>query len=429
MPNISDLELQRLKQAVEELTSLNQIANAVNVTMKVDAITQSILDHCLKRVGAVQGGVFLLQQSDMTGAADFKTFVREFTPDTGGIPLRLNLSLTGWMIKNKTVLVCNSPMTDDRFRGIDFDAMGLKSILAAPLMARTGLIGVLALFNKKSQDGFTDNDKRFLAIVGVQTAQVVENARLFEKEQQLRVVEEELKLAHSIQQGFLPKASISADSIDIHGINIPAKEVGGDFFDIVKLDDHHFFLSVGDVSGKGTPASLLMANAQAVLRSQLSMEGETNIAEMAVRLNRLICQFARPGQFLTALFGIVNTQKKTFDFVNAGHLVPLFLTEKGEVTSNSEADLLIGVLPDCQYTVHQVPLAGIRAICLYSDGVTEALNENDQMYGDDRLLQVYASTLSPTAKDWAERILGDITAFVGKQSPSDDITVLIARLA
>lgn len=427
MPNISDLELQRLKSAVEELTSLNQIANAVNVTMKVDAITQSILDHCLKRVGAVQGGVFLLQQGDMTGAADFKTFVREFTPDTGGIPLRLNLSLTGWMVKNKTVLVCNTPMTDDRFRGIDFDALGMKSILAAPLMARTGLIGVLALFNKKAEGGFTDNDKRFLAIVGVQTAQVIENARLFEKEQQLRAVEEELKLAHSIQQGFLPKSSVTSDSIDIHGVNIPAKEVGGDFFDIVKIDDHRYFLSVGDVSGKGTPASLLMANAQAVLRSQLTYEGEINVADMAGRLNRLICQFARPGQFLTGLFGVVDTNRQVFEFVNAGHLVPLFLNFKGEVSSHSEADLLVGILPDSPYRVLSVSLKDIRALCLYSDGVTEALNEKEEMYGDERLVQLFGTTISATAKEWVERILGNITSFVGKQSPSDDITVLVAR--
>lgn len=428
MPNISDIELQRLKQAVEELTSLNQIANAVNVSMKVDTITQSILDHCLKRVGAVQGAVFLLQQGDMGSTGDFKTFVREFTPDTQGIPLRLNLSLTGWMVKNRAVLVCNSPMTDERFRGIDFSQLGMTSLLAAPLMARTGLIGVLALFNKKSPDGFTDNDKRFLAIVGVQTAQVIENARLFEKEQQFRVVEEELKLAHSIQQGFLPKQSFVTDSVDIFGANIPAKEVGGDFFDVFKIDDSRFFISVGDVSGKGMPASLLMANAQAVLRSQLSLGGEIDVAQMADRLNRLICQFARPGQFLTALFGVIDLNKDVFDFVNAGHLVPLFLTDKGEVTSHADADLLVGVLPDCPYRIQSVPLQDIKAICLYSDGVTEANNEKEEMFGDDRFIAAYAASIQPTSQEWVDNLLLQVDKWVGKQAPSDDITVLIARL-
>ena len=429
MPNISDIELQRLKQAVEELTSLNQIANAVNISMRVDSITQSILDHCLKRVSAVQGAVFLLQQGDMNAAGDFKTFVREFTPEASGIPIRLNLSLTGWMVKNRAVLVCNSPMTDERFRGIDFTQLGITSLLAAPLMARTGLIGVLAIFNKKGAEGFSETDKRFLAIVGVQTAQVIENARLFEKEQQFRVVEEELKMAHSIQQGFLPKQSIISESVDIYGVNEPAKEVGGDFYDIYQVDPKRIFISVGDVSGKGMPASLLMANAQAVLRSQLSLGGEIDVAQMADRLNRLICQFARPGQFLTALFGMIDLNKGMFEFVNAGHLVPLIMNNGDTVTTYTDADLLIGVLPDVPYRVQRIALKGVTAICLYSDGVTEAINEQDEMYGDDRLLAAYSATVKAGSKEWVEAMMADLTAYRGKQPPSDDITILIARLS
>ncbi|MCM2270961.1 MAG: SpoIIE family protein phosphatase [candidate division Zixibacteria bacterium] len=428
MPNISDIELQRLKQAVDELTSLNQIANAVNVSMRVDSITQSILDHCLKRVGAAQGAVFLLQQGDMNQAGDFKTFVREFTPEASGIPIRLNLSLTGWMVKNRAVLVCNSPMTDERFRGIDFTQLGITSLLAAPLMARTGLIGVLAIFNKKAEGGFSETDKRFLAIVGVQTAQVIENARLFEKEQQLRVVEEELKMAHSIQQGFLPKHSITSESVDIYGVNEPAKEVGGDFYDIFQVDAKRIFISVGDVSGKGMPASLLMANAQAVLRSQLSLGGEIDVAQMADRLNRLICQFARPGQFLTALFGMIDLNKGLFEFVNAGHNVPLIMARDGAVTTYDDADLLVGVLPDCPYRVQQIQLSGIQAVCLYSDGVTEANNEKEEMYGDERLHAIFSKLGSSNSKDWVEAIMADLAGYRGKQPPSDDITVLIARL-
>ena len=427
MPNISDREFDRLKQAVDELTTLNQIANAINVTMKVDAITQSILDHCIKRMAAAQGAVFLLDELQ-NQEDNFKTFVREYDPKSAQIPFRLNMSLTGWMVKNRTVLVSNDPANDERFKGMNFASIGITSVLAAPLMSRKGLIGLLVLFNKKDQSGFSENDKRLLGIIGTQTAQVVENARLFEKEKQLQVIEKEMHVAQSIQQGFLPKQDTFAGEVEIVGRNISAKEVGGDYYDIVKLDEHRTFISLGDVSGKGVPAALLMANAQAVMRSQLSRITDIDLADIASRLNQLICQFSSPGQFITALFGVLDMSSRTFSYVNAGHVPPLLMMTDGTSEAPRDANLVIGVLPDFSFRIQSIDLARCRLLMIYTDGINEAMNEEDEQYGDQRLIDLLKANHSSTAAQVAERVISDLASYRKSKPQSDDITMVLVKL-
>jgi sigma-B regulation protein RsbU (phosphoserine phosphatase) len=426
MPNISDREFERLKNAVEELTTLNQIASAINVTMKVDAITQSILDHCVKRLGAAQGAVFLLDELQ-NEADNFKTFVREFDPKAAQIPFRLNMSLTGWMVKNRTVLVSNDPDTDERFRGMNFVQMGITSVLAAPLMTRKGLVGLLVLFNKKDPAGFTDNDKRLLGIVGTQTAQVIENARLFEKEKELRAIEKELHVAETIQKGFLPKQDFSSKAVEIVGRNISAKEVGGDYYDIIELDDHRTFISLGDVSGKGVPAALLMANAQAVMRSQVTHGAAIDLSDVATRLNQVICQFASPGQFITALFGIVDCTKMTFSYVNAGHMPPVLVRKDGSVEVPGEAGLVIGVLPDFHFEAHEVDLRDCAVMVVYTDGVSEAMSEQEELYGDQRFFDFVQKHAQSAAAQIAEAAVAELTAYRKARAQSDDITMVVVK--
>jgi len=426
MPNISDRELNRLKNSVSELSALNSIASAINVTMSVDEISRIILDQCLNRVNASQGGIFLLNDED-EDQDRFKTFVRQINPTAGEIPFRLNMSLTGWMIKNKAILLTNDPSNDDRFRGMDFKEIGINSILAAPLLSRSGLIGVMVVFNKKSGEGFDNTDQRFVGIVGTQTAKVIENARLFEQEQKLVEMEKEMKVANSIQMGFLPKDNIITEKYEVYGFNTPAKDMGGDYYDMVKIDEDRIFISLGDVSGKGMPAALLMANAQAVLRSQLTKSKDIPLTELAESLNRLICQFTPPQQYITAMFGIFDSSTGELEYINAGHCPPVILRQGGELEIPKGADLVVGVLDDCVYTVQKTTLKPGESIFIYTDGITEAFNEAEEEYGEERLEALLKANHSLSATELGQVVYGDVLEHRGKREPSDDITMLILR--
>ncbi|RKX19313.1 MAG: hypothetical protein DRP51_07635, partial [Candidatus Zixiibacteriota bacterium] len=253
MPSQFERKPDDYQQALDELVVLNKIASAINALMSVEEITRKIVDNCLRHVNASQGSVFLLDDENT-----FKTFIKEFSTSESRVEFHLSNLLSAWMIKNKTIFVSNDPDNDPNLKNLKLSKIGINSILSAPLMSPGGLIGSLILFNKKDGQEFTNNDKRFLGIVGSQTAKVIENAQLHEQETKFIETKKELELARLIQKGFLPHNGICTETYEVCGISEPAKEVGGDYFDIVKLEENRIFMSLGDVSGKGMPAALLM---------------------------------------------------------------------------------------------------------------------------------------------------------------------------
>ena len=427
MPTNSNRGYERLKYAVDELSALNQIANAINVSMSVEEITRIIVDNCIKRTGSSQGAIFLLDEEDEKGDR-FKTFIREISPTDGGIPFHLNISLTGWMIKNKGMLLCNNPSNDDRLKGVDFSEVGINSVLAGPLLSRQNLIGLLVLFNKKDSDGFSENDKRFISIVGTQTSKVIENAQLYEKEKRLLAIEEEMKVAKAIQEGFLPRQNLSSPTCEICGFSTPAREMGGDYYDMVQLDDHRIFVSLGDVSGKGIPAALLMANAQAVLRSQLFSTETIPLTRLARSLNHMIYQFTGPDQFITAFFGIFNCDDKSFRYINAGHEPPVIIRRDGKIERISESDLVIGVLPEYKYTEHQLTIDSQEILYVFTDGVTEAFNDKNEQYGNERLDKMLKLCAGQDSQTIGSKVMTALSYFRGSQPQADDITMLILKV-
>ena len=428
MADPANRELERLRNAVAELSSLNEISSAINSSMSVDKISSIIVDKCIKHTNASQGVVFLLEEKlEPDGPDQFKTFVRTFD-SREDIPFHMHMSLAGWMLKNRQLLVINSPQEKHPLVGMNFEKLGINSVLAAPLMAQKGLIGVLALFNKRDQTGFTTTDKRFLGIVGTQCAQVVESARLYLQERKLDNLREELEVAKKIQQGFLPKNSQISENTACYGINIPAKEIGGDFFDIVTRSEEETFISIGDVVGKGVPAALLMANAQAVLRSQLQQGDTTDFAHLAGTLNYLICEFTNPGQFITGLFGSFNKRTRVFKFIDAGHPLPLIAHNGKTLPQSIIPDIVFGVLPGIEFHQHELSLPENSVMILYTDGVSEAENVRGEQFGEAKVASVLIECANLSAKEICEYFVRKVAEFSGGAPQSDDLTIVVAKI-
>ncbi len=424
----ADRELERLRHAVAELSSLNEISSAINSSMSVEKISTIIVDKCLKHTNAAQGVIFLLDEKELVeGQEEFKTFVRRMYDSRQDIPFHMHMSLAGWMIKNKQLLIINSPQEKHPLVGLNFEKLGINSVLAAPLLAQKGLIGVLAMFNKRDQSGFSPTDKRFLGIVGTQCAQVVEGARLYAQEGKLINIQHELEIAQKIQQEFLPKLARIPDINSCFGINKSAKEIGGDFFDIVPCSQDETFLSIGDVVGKGIPAALLMTNAQAVLRSQLRPGETADLLQLAGTLNHLICEFTGPGQFITGLFGSFNKRTRIFNFISAGHPLPV-VAQAGKILEKQfEPDIVFGVLPEIGYHRHTLTLPENSVMLLYTDGISEAENERGEQFGEDRVASHLIECMNLSAKEVCESFVRKVSEFTGRAPQSDDLTVVVAR--
>lgn len=423
MPTISENDLKRLRGSVDELSALNEIAVAINSTMSVQEITKLILNHCLRRVKASQGAVFLLEDS----VPNAVTFERAAIDTVSGLPIHLNESLKGWITANKQILLMNRPDSDSRFSGIDFAKYGIRSVLAAPLVSRRGLTGVLVLFNKQSPDGFSDDDQRFLGIVGTQTGQVIEKAVLHEREQRLQVLEEEMRAARIIQMNYLPQGELRTREVWVVGLSEPAREVGGDFYDRFEIDDRRIFLSIGDVAGKGMPAALMASGCQAVIRALVRRDHNMSLKQLAQALNRQLLETSRPGQFVTLFLAIYDTGTRKLRYVNAGHVPPAVFTVAGRHFRLTAGGPLIGVIPESDYEAGEHKLESGETLFMCSDGVTENRDADDLEFGEERLCEFLSARCSSRPDEIKMDLLRVLTDFRRDSPQSDDITFLVLR--
>jgi len=416
-------ENRRLKRAVEELSILNEIGIAISSTMGVQKMTELILKKCTKYIKAEQGVIWLVSREEEIPR--FETFKRVVDPTFVGVPYRLGVSLTGWILKYQKPLLINDLTKDERFKGKEIESADIRSLLAVPLRLKNKMIGVLCLFNKKDDADFTPDDQRLLSIIAIQSAQTIENARLYEEERKLLDLEEDLRTAHRIQQSFLPKENPIIKGIDIFGLSIPAKEVGGDYYDFIQIDEHHLGIAIADVSGKGTPAALLMANLHACLRGQALIN--RSVKDTVNKANFMLSRFMDMGRFITLFYGILDVKKKTFTYTNAGHNFPLLLDKDSNSKTLEKGGIILGISDNSVYEEETVQLNPGDLLLLYTDGISEAMNEKDEMFEEQRLLKLLKDNQDLSAQNLSEKIVDSVLSFQGTIPQGDDITLVLVK--
>ena len=294
-------ENRRLKTAVKELAVINDIAGVINSTMPVEEISQRIMDKVVTALEASETAVHLFSEED--DQLTPHTFVRGKQDESSTGKARLDITITGWIARNNKPFVVNDISKDSRLRDANLGSVRVESLLAVPLTAKGRLIGALTAFNSHKPGGFSENDIRLLTIIGVQSAQIIENARLYQEELRLRQLEGEIKAAQKIQEGFLPENIPEITGFDIYGGSSAAKDVGGDFYDFILSITGNLYFSIGDVSGKGIPAALLMATIQGQVRLLINRNGSMSPADILRDLNQITCQLSQSAQFATMIVG------------------------------------------------------------------------------------------------------------------------------
>ena len=252
-----------------------------------------------------------------------------------------------------------------------------------------------------------------------------ENIRLLEEEKKLIKMQEELRLAREIQQHLLPETPPIIAGYDIAAINIPAKEVGGDYYDFVRISQHTLFFCLGDVSGKGMPAALLVANLQAALHSQ-SFVSQTP-KECVRNSNKLIHQNTDSNKFITLFYGLLSTESDQVTYCNGGHDQPVYVKSDTEVKHLHTGGIPLGFLPDYDYQQVEMQFESGATLLLYSDGVTEAMNHNEEEFGLDRLTETLKRNRNKRASEVIHEILEEIKRFSGETPQMDDVTLIIKK--
>ncbi|HWP82928.1 MAG TPA: GAF domain-containing SpoIIE family protein phosphatase [Bacteroidota bacterium] len=373
-------ENQRLKRAVEELSILNELSRTISASLNSTEIMNAIVRRSLKAVHAEQGVITLVDNAQAD--SPMQTLIRAVVSTSQHEQFHANQALLGWMHLNKKPIIVNHPKSDERFQGVPWDP-SIRNFVCVPLMVKAALRGVLTVYNKKEAEGFVDDDQRLLAIIAAQSAQVIENARLYEQEKAFLRIQEEVRLAGRIQTDLLPKTNPSIPGYDVAGKSIPAQAVGGDYFDFIRIDERRIVICLGDVSGKGLPASLLMANTQATLHT-LALDA-LPAGEYIRRANQILFQNTSPEKFVTMFLGILDSAKHTFEYCCAGHDNPFFFS--GTVRRLGTGGIVLGMLNDFPYEQGTISLEPGDTIVMYSDGITEAMNSQEEEFSEQRLLE------------------------------------------
>jgi sigma-B regulation protein RsbU (phosphoserine phosphatase) len=420
-PGKSQEELQRLSRAVEELSFLNELAREIGASHNSRDVMEKIIRRSLRAVHAEQAVITMLDQKSID---PMKTYVRMMVTSVERKQYHFEQNLLGWMQINKKPLVVVDPRNDKRFQGVRWE-QGIQSLICAPLMVKADLVGVLTVYNKREGKLFTEDDQRLLSIIASQSAQVIENARLYEEEKALFRMQEEVKLAAKIQLDLLPKESPQIPGYQIGGLSIPAQMVGGDYFDYIRSDDQRIGICLGDVSGKGLPASILMANLQATLRGQTISCASPQIC--LTNSNRLLYHCTDPEKFATLFCSVLDTETHSLKYSNAGHEPALLFSGSEPVQRLQTGGLVLGIMEHFQFEEGTVELKPGDLLAIYSDGVVDAVNIYDEAFGEERLLKVLKNHKRESVDSIIEKIVSSVKAHAGDAPQIDDITIVVLK--
>jgi len=413
----------RLRAAVEELSALNEIAIAITSTQTLEQIVDLIVRKCVKHIKVEQGAVMLLDEKDQN--KPFHTMIRKQDSLSNILPFRMDAQLTGWMLKNRNPLIINDLASDSRFKFMVDINFPIRSLLSVPMIVKGKMIGLLTVFNKKAEAGFTISDQRLLGIIAAQSAHVIENARLYQEEQALIRLQEEMRLAYEIQVDLLPKSQPVLSGYLIAGKSIPAKDVGGDYFDFIPTGDNRLAFCLGDISGKGIPAALLMANLQATLRGQTLLGNDCKSCVSFA--NEMLYHNSAPNKFATLFYGIIDSSSNELNFCNGGHNNPFYFSNDNKITLLDKGGLIVGIMPGVPYEEDTIPFHPGDLLVIYSDGITEAMDNTEEEFGEQRLIDLILQNRNESPFNLIEIIIKKIQEFSGNHSQMDDITLVIIK--
>jgi sigma-B regulation protein RsbU (phosphoserine phosphatase) len=406
--------------------TLRQFSNALATYMERDEIVRLLLHRLPEVLDVDRAALFARSSADETlHNAGSRGFGENDLPVAAFRPSR---TLSAWWREiGGPISLDEAPQTTRLASLPETERFLLASLSPGVVVVLPGereIEGVLALGPKRFGDRYRAVDLELLATIGDQAGTALLGSRLRDEALEKRRMEEELAVARRIQKSLLPSTIPQREGLELAAMTRPCRQVGGDFYDFLDLGAEGLGLAVADVSGKGVPAALILSNLQATLRAEAG-PGRSPLPVVR-RLNQRLCGDLQPGSFASLLFGHLDVEQRTFSYVNAGHPAGLLLRRDGELSRLGEGGVLLGVESHAKYEVGVAPFEPGDLLLLYSDGVTDVLNEAEEEFGSDRLERVLPTIAHLPIQGIVDAIVEQVERFVGGSLP-DDLTILVAR--
>jgi sigma-B regulation protein RsbU (phosphoserine phosphatase) len=411
---VKDAEFE-LKARLLELESLYDLGLSLSGQLDVSALADEVLYRSISLTDARKGALVLFGER---GAAPLVRSV--------GGDLLPPEAIHSWDLTEGEVAINNDaayvPTAGARLSDC-------QKCLAVSIAVPGRRLGVLAVADKESRDGrvldFTPNDARLLSLFANQAAAAIETTRLHREALEKERIERELELAAAIQRQILPRELPNIAGLELAGATLPARQVGGDYFDLFPLSRGRLGFVVADVSGKGIPAALLVSTVHAAIHLQI--DTSDTVVELVSRIDRHLQRFSAAHKFLTLFFGLLEPDSDLLRYVSAGHNPALLARGSGGIERLNATGVPVGLVPNGSWREETVPFLAGDLLCVYTDGFTEATDAGEEEFGLDRLEAGLTNRLALPARDVSDGLFRDVALFAQGVPQYDDQTLLIVR--
>ncbi len=420
-PAIDPIDLQRQNRVLQ---TLSKAASELVVHQPLDTLFETILNLLFDAVAAERGAILLLEGSPP------EPVIKASTSRQGEPLSRISRSISRRVIEEKVSLLIPNVLDDVRFKSEDsILASGIRSAMCAPLWftatgeGKDSVIGLVYVDSLQHSHSFGEDDLRVLTALANVAAAKIENVRLLEESLEKRRMEEDMRMAAEIQTGLLPREAPDVPGYQVVGCNQPCRTVGGDYYDFA-TEEGRLLIALGDVSGKGTGAALLMTVLRAAVRAHWT---EDSLGDAVARINRTVCQNVPSNKFVTFFVATLEPASGQLRYVNAGHNPPLLIRADGEVESLHAGGMVLGLFEGVPYEAGRVQMRPGDTLLAYSDGVTETWSPEGDEYGEEKLSAFAVGNRGLDAASLQDAILGDIESFEAGARATDDRTLVVLR--
>lgn len=342
--------------------------------------------------------------------------------------VRISRAIMTEVVENGKSVLTSDAQQDPRFASQTLVLQGIRSVLAVPLSVdERHVFGIIYADSPTYESTFSTEHLDILTTLASVASIRVENASLLDERIRRERMEHELELATEIQQRFQPAGPPIVEGYEFQGISFACYEIGGDYYDFIERHDGKLIIALGDVSGKGTAAALLMSSLHAAIHGQVA--ARTPLDKTVVSINEYLVENTPANRFVTLFIAELDPVTSDMRFINAGHNPPIVARAEGGIEQLASGGLPLGLLPMAEYEVGSVRLRAGDALVIYSDGVSEANNIEEEEFGFDRLSEVVQTNVGRSASAIRDKVESALSAFTGTAPANDDITLVIVKKA
>jgi len=408
-----------VKREALERTLLYEIGKKLSSSLKLNEVLDEIMRSLKQVVDYDAGGVFLVDQ-DNKEIGSFYTVGYDVAKEPL-MHLKIGQGLIGHVTKSGEPVIVPDVSADERYVNT---RTATKSEIVVPIVLDDRIIGVVNL----ESDLLNAYDKHHVSLMSAfasQAAISIERARLHEKMLAGQKLEQQLNIAREIQRSFLPISDPDIPGYDITGRNISSEQVGGDYYDFLRIVENHTGIVIADVSGKGIPAALIMASFRASVIAEI--RNNYSIRTICQKVNNLLCESLKPGNFVTAVYGVLDTKNHILTFANCGHDLPLLLRGNGQIEYLKEGGQVLGITHNATYEERAVVLNHGDIVVFYTDGVTEVFDSHEQQFGVERLKRIIEENRNKSCREIQDAIYDAVKLFASPEHVFDDFTMIVLK--